>query len=108
MLFAVDEAGQDLFGLVTARPAIGERHEDDSVAGQRLAIPRTVLTDERAAAIARRQQVAAVEHESERRRVRAECVVGNDRFRDQVGPRRLWALVDVIAEVAVWPTVEAA
>ena len=85
----VEEAGQDLFGLVAAGPPAGERDEDHAVAGRRLAIPRAVLADERAAAIALRQQVAAIEHEPERCRVRAERVVGHDRLLDQVGPRRL-------------------
>ena len=93
---------------VPRRPAARERHEDHLVAARRLAVPRAVLADERAAAIALRQQLAVVEREPERRGVRAERVVGHDRLRDQVGPRRLDALVDVLAVVAVRPAVEAA
>ena len=55
-----------------------------------------------------RQSRAVRERETERRGMRAERVVGHDRFRDEIGPRRLHALVDVLPVVAVRPAVERA
>ena len=72
--FVVEEAGQHV--LRRARGlAVRERHEDHLVAGARLAIPRAVLADEGAAGHLGRKQIAGVEGEPERGRVRAERVI---------------------------------
>jgi hypothetical protein len=54
------------------------------------------------------ERAAFGRHEPERGDVAAERVIRLDRFRDQVRPRRLHALVDVRAVVAPRPAVEAA
>ncbi len=90
------------------RPAVFEAHEDHLVAAQRLAIPRAVLADEGAAAVLRGQQVARVEHEAERGRVRAERVVRDDGLLYEIGPRRRDTVVRVRAEPAVRPAVKPA
>src|SRR5688572_11599998 len=46
--------------------------------------------------------------EAERRRVRAECVIRNDRLRDEIGTRRLDARIHAPAKVAVRPAIESA
>ena len=52
--------------------------------------------------------VALREGEPERGGMRPQRVVRHDRLRDQIGPLRLHPLVDMVAEVAVGPAVEAA
>jgi len=54
-----------------------------------------MLTDERSSGVSRGQQVACIERQSERRRMRAERVIGFDRLRDEIRPRRLDPVVDV-------------
>src|ERR1700735_1039383 len=68
LAIAVEETGQH-FLRRTRWLAIGERHEDHTVAGARLAIPRAVLADESTAGHFRRKQMAGVEGQSERSRV---------------------------------------
>ena len=63
----VDETGQHVLRR-PGGPAVAERHEHHLVAGARPAIPRAVLADEGAAAIARGQQRTLVEREAERAR----------------------------------------
>lgn len=37
----------------------------------------------------------------------AECIIRNDGFRHQVRPRRVYARVDVLTVIAIWPPIEA-
>src|SRR4051812_44960362 len=79
--------------------AVCEGNEDHVVAGERLAIPRAVLSD----------VGAFVRHrEAERGDVGTERIVGLDGLGDEVGALRLDALVDIGTVVAVRPAVEGA
>jgi hypothetical protein len=63
---------------------------------------------EGAAPVSLRKRFAVVEGESERRRMRADRIVGNDRLRDEVRTLTLVAWVLVLAEVGIGPAVECA
>src|SRR3954468_7008589 len=69
-----------------------------------------MLAGECAVHIAVRQRAVPgpIEREPERCGVRPERVVGDDRLRDEIRARRLYAIVDVRTEVAVRPAVESA
>ncbi len=62
---------------------------------------------ERATVVLRRQRLRGVEHQAQRRHVRADGVVRHDGLGHQVRALRLHALVHVLAVVAVGPAVEA-
>ena len=83
-------------------------HVAHLVAAQRRAVPAAVLADEGTAPVGRRQVGAGVEPQAQRGNVRGQRVVGLDRLSNQVGPLGTYAMVDVLAVVAVGPAVEAA
>jgi hypothetical protein len=76
------------------------RHENHLVAVQRLAMPRAVLTDERAPDIVSRQQLAFVENKIQRCRLRAERVIGHGRTGSEIGTLRFEPLVDMLSRLA--------
>ena len=81
---------------------------DHLEAADRRAVPTAVLADEGAVAIALGQLVAGVEEQAQRGHVGTQRVVGDDGLRHQVGTLRLHPRIQVLAEVAVGPAVEAA
>ena len=86
--------------------AAGKGHEDDLVAAVRAPVPRAVLADEHALRKGRWQRGATRPGQAQRRGVRAERVVGHARLFHKLRPRRLNALVHMLAEPAVRPAVE--
>src|SRR4051794_20286291 len=88
--------------------AIGEWHEDNLIAAERLTVPRTVLSDERAVAELFGQLRAAREGQAERRDVVAERIVRHGGPGDKLRILRLDAAVDVLTPVAERPAVKTA
>src|SRR5262249_25091653 len=84
----------------------------------RPAIPRAVFADERATRKNGRQRTRCAcrctlgggyvrsEYKSQRGDVRSQRVVGHGCLGNELGTLRIDPLVDVLAEVAVWPAVE--
>src|SRR5690606_40964547 len=64
----IAEAGQHVLRRPVRAP-IAEGHEDDLVAGRRVAVPRAVLADDRPVAPLR-QQVARIEGQADRKSTR--------------------------------------
>src|SRR5690606_38517616 len=98
----VDEAGEYVLGQAR-RPTLAKRHEDDFITDKLAAVPRAVLRDEGARAIALRELRGSVERHSHAGGMCAKRVVGRDRLGDQVRALRPHALVDILTEVAVRP-----
>src|SRR4051795_3737512 len=105
--FIVEEAGHEIDRRAD-RPAAGEADEHHAIAVELVAVPAAVLADEGTAVEHRREAVAGVEGEPERRDVRAEAVIRLDRARDQFGMLRPHPRIDVLSPIAVRPAVEAA
>ena len=95
MSVGVEEAGDDIFGFAV-RMAAAEWHEHDFVAVEGGPVPASMFTDERPAAILLRKTVRRVESKPERRNVRAQRIIGNNRLLDQIRSRRLHARIDVL------------
>src|SRR3569832_1151306 len=91
---------------LTGRLAASEGHEHHLVAVRIGAVPRAVLTHERAAPVLGRKGRAGVEGHAQRRYVRAQGVVGRYRLLHQVRHLGLHAGVHVLSVVAVRPAVE--
>src|SRR5436190_20777501 len=107
LALVVEEAGQHVLRR-PRRLAVLEWNEDHLVAGAGLAIPRAVLADEGAIFHLGRKQIAGVEGQPERSRMRAERVIRSHRLLHQVGPLWLDACVDMISVIAVRPAIERA
>src|SRR5207237_676204 len=101
----VNEARDEIHRLAD-RLAAGEADEHDAVTVDLAPVPAAVLADEGAAAEHRGEAAAGVEGEAQRRDVRAKRVVGRDRLGDEVRALRLDPWVEMLAVVAVRPTVE--
>ncbi len=86
--------------------AVRKRHEYHLVPGARLAVPRAVLADESAIPVMRRKQIAVVEHQTERRGVVAEHIVGNNGCRDERWALRRSSRVHVLPPIAVGESIK--
>jgi hypothetical protein len=102
----VKEAGHDILGDARGFAA-AERDEYDLVALERRAIPASMLAHERAAPVVHGQINACVHGKSQWGNVGAEGIVGLDCSCHEVGPLRHDARIEMLAEVAVGPAVEA-
>lgn len=98
----IEKTGKDVDGR-SRRRAASEGNKNHFIAAARLAVPGTVLPDERAVRKFRGGGFFTNEGESERGRMRAERVIRRNCGGDEIGP--LWsdALVDMGAEIAVRP-----
>ena len=102
----VKEAGHDILGDARGFAA-AERDEYDLVAVERRAISASMLAHERAAPVVHGQINACVHGKSQWGNVGAEGIVGLDCSCHEVGPLRHDARIEMLAEVAVGPAVEA-
>src|SRR5690606_36868038 len=102
----VAKTGDEVDG-VACRAAVFEGYEDHLVAHRVLAVPAAVLADEYAVGILLSHHFAG-EVQAQRGDVGAEGVVRDDGAGDLVLILRFHPWVDVLAEVAVGPAVEAA
>src|SRR5688572_20266659 len=91
-----------------SRPTIAEGHEYHFVSHKLCPVPRTVLSDKHTAAVTLRKSLGFIEDDAQRSGVRSERKIRDDRFGDKIGLLRLDARIQVRAEVAVRPTIEAA
>src|SRR5690606_19775994 len=105
---AVEEAGDEILRLVASRPAAGKRYPDHLVACQIVPVPTAVHAHERAVRVSGREALGADESQPQRGDVRAERIIGLDRRPDQLRLLGADAWIDVLAPIAVRPTIEAA
>src|ERR1700730_255705 len=102
----VDKTGKDV-DRQSRGVAVAERHENHLVSAQRLAVPRSVLADEDAAAVGIRQCATDVEGQPKRSGMIAERVIGDDRLGDHLRLRR-HPRIHMLSVIAVRPPIEAA
>src|SRR5271166_6579320 len=103
----IEESRDDILGLAVRTPT-AERYEDDLVAVEEIPVPTAMFADEGAAPVFLGKAVRRVEGKPQRGHVRAQRIIGNDRLLDQIWTLRLDARVEMLAEIAVGPAVEAA
>src|SRR6478735_3266166 len=87
-VISLEEAGQHVLRRAR-RLAVLEWYEDHLVARARFAIPRAVLADEGAVGHLVRKQIAGVERQPKRGRMRAKCIIRRHRLLHEIGPSRL-------------------
>ena len=99
-LFVVaDKTGNNIDWVSRGFPG-GKSNENNFVAAQRSAIPRAMLADENAVRELVSQLCAIGKCQSKRRYVIPECIIRRDRFGDEFGILRLYAVIDVLSPVA--------
>lgn len=105
LVVTVDKAGEDVSWRADGS-AVSERHEDHLVAAADAAVPRAMLADKSAIVEGWPECGAVRECQPQRGGVRAECIVRFDRLRDENWSRWPDALIDILAVVAVGPTIK--
>lgn len=82
-------------------------HIDNLIAIELISVPASMFADKRSALIFARQILGGVKNHADRCHVGAQCIVRTDRLGDEVGPLRIDPRVDILAEIAVGPSVKA-